>query len=200
MIFQFYYYNVSSSSCCGKSPWIFTEEEKIATIVSEAERSFSGAKPREQAANLKIVFKLWGQKLKSFRNLPREVLVRELRDAHISEHGKPVPHVVVVLLHLHPPIYCISSIYLFIIYIIYSPPPSTGRRCPRCSLERCLSWSWRLDRWGSPWRRRRRRWSSRAGWTENWECLEIIIESPGWREPALVFHQPQVRDRRSEWE
>ena len=84
--------------------------------------------------------------------------------------------------------------------MIYSPPPSTGRRCPRCSLERCLSWSWRLGRWGSPWRRRRRRWSSRAGWTENWECLEIIIESPGWREPALVFHQPRVHDRRSEWE
>ena len=98
------------------------------------------------------------------------------------------------------PLYIVYYLFIYLSYIIYSPPPSTGRRCPRCSLERCLSWSWRLGRWGSPWRRRRRRWSSRAGWTENWECLEIIIESPGWREPALVFHQPRVLDRRSEWE
>ena len=53
-------------------------------------------------------------------HLPREVLVRELRDADVSEHGKPVPHVVVVLLLFHPPIYCILSIYH--IYNIFSTP------------------------------------------------------------------------------
>ena len=61
-------------------------------------------------------------KAKIIPHLPREVLVRELRDANVSKHGKPVPHVVVVLLLLHPPIYCILSIFLFIIYNIFSTP------------------------------------------------------------------------------
>ena len=55
-------------------------------------------------------------------HLPREVLVRELRDADVSEHGKPVSHVVVVLLLFHSPIYRVLSIYLFIIYNIFSTP------------------------------------------------------------------------------